>query len=116
MRFGIAVWVMSLALVFGPAWATSSGEPAVRTYSGVTQAILTCVRDNSRKKHGTVYTSDATNPNRITSETHYFGLTRIVSDFDPSVGTVTYRVLQKPGLASYDQVWDGIRKAIKACW
>src|SRR5579859_5421970 len=108
MRFGITMWVVTLTLA-------SSGEPPARTYTGVTQAILTCVRDNSRKSHGTVYTGDPTNPNRVTSETHYFGLTRIVYDFDPSARTVTYRILRKPGLASYGDVWDGIRDALRAC-
>jgi hypothetical protein len=115
MRFGITLWVVSLALMSGPTWATSSGEPPARTYSGVTQAILTCMRDNSRKKHGTVYIADANNPNNGKSETHYYGLTRLSYAFDPSRGAVTYTILQKPGLASYGQVWDGISAAIRAC-
>jgi hypothetical protein len=114
MRFGITLWVASLVLSC-PAWATSSGAAPTRTYSGVTQAILACMRDNSRKKHGTVYIADASNPNNGTSETHYYGLTRLSYAFDPTRGAVTYTILQKPGLASYGQVWDGINAAIRAC-
>jgi hypothetical protein len=94
--------------------ATPSSPPT-RTFSNVTAATFACVIDRSRKRHGTVYAQDPANPQRMTSETHYFGLTRIVSDFDPQARTVTYRILQKPGLASYDQVWDGIRAEIAAC-
>ena len=115
MRSSIALWVVSLTLMSGPTWASSSGEPTTRTYSGVTQVILACVRENSRMKHGTVYIADANNPNNGTSETHYYGLTRLSSAFDPSRSAVTYRILQKPGLASYAQVWNGISAAIKAC-
>jgi hypothetical protein len=97
-----------------PPAATPTGPPA-RTFSNVTAATLACVADRSRKQHGTVYTPDAKNPNIVTSETRYFGLTRILYAFDPSARAVTYTILQKPGLASYSQVWDGIRDAIKAC-
>ena len=115
MRFGITLSVVSLALMSGPAWATSSGEPPARTYSGVTKTILACMRDNSVKKHGTVYIADASNPNNGMSVTHYYGLTRLSYAFDPTRGAVTYTILQKPGLASYGQVWNGISAAIKAC-
>lgn len=109
----------SLALPAGSALATPAGAPSMsppaRTFSNVTAATLACVADRSRKQHGTVYTHDAKNPNIVTSETHYFGLTRVVYAFDPAAAAVTYTILQKPGLASYGQVWDGIRDAIKAC-
>jgi hypothetical protein len=113
MRFGITLWVVSLALMSGPTWA--AGEPPTRTYSRVTQAILTCMRDNSQKKHGTVYIADANNPNNGTSETHYYGLTRLSYAFDPSRGAVTYTILHKPAIAANGQIWDGISAAIKAC-
>jgi hypothetical protein len=115
MRFGIALSVVSLALMSGPTRATSSGEPPTRTYSGVTQAVLTCVRDNSRRQHGTVYTRDPNNPNNGESETHYYGLTRLLYAFDPAQATITYTILHKPAIASTGQVWNGISAAIKAC-
>lgn len=99
--------------------AASATPPAVaapaRTYSGVTQAILTCVRDRSHKQHGTVYIPNANNPNNGTSETHYYGLTQLAYAFDPTRAKVTYTILQKPALASNGQVWDGIGAAIQAC-
>ena len=115
MQFGIALSVISLALTSGPAWATSSGEPLTKTYSGVTQAILTCMQDNSRKKHGTVYIPDANNPNNGESEIHYYGLTRLLYAFDPVQATITYTIRHKPAIASTGQVWNGISAAIKAC-
>ena len=117
MRARTIVAAASLMLAAGGAPAARAADPApsTRTFSHVTGAILACMVERSRKRHGTLYTSDPADPNRLTSETHYFGLTRIVSEFDPANGTVTYQILQKPGLASYDQVWDGIRDAIKAC-
>ena len=86
-----------------------------RTFSNITAKTLACVADRSGKQYGTVYTVDGRNPNIVTSDTHYFGLTRMVRDFDPRTATATYRILQKPALASYGQIWAGIRDAIKAC-
>src|SRR5579859_848622 len=103
---------MSSAAMSAPRGASMAPS---RTFANITAATLVCVADRSRKQHGTVYIADPRNPNIVTSETHYFGLTRIVYDFDPPARTVTYRILQKPGLASYGQVWDGIRDAIAAC-
>ena len=119
MRLSVTVATASLLVGAGATVARPGGgaaaSPPARTFANVTAATLACVEDRSRAQHGTVYTRDARNPNIVTSETHYFGLTRIVYDFDPSVSRVTYRILQKPGMASYGQVWDGIRDAIKAC-
>jgi hypothetical protein len=117
MRLRLIV-ATSLMLTTGEAPPARSADPATpptRSFSHITGAILACMVERSRKRHGTVYTSDPADPNRLTSETHYFGLTRIVSEFDPANGTVTYQILQKPGLASYDQIWNGLRDAIAAC-
>lgn len=73
------------------------------------------MQDRSRKEHGTTYAPDPVNPNNGTSDTHYYGLTRLSYAFDPAASTVTYTILQKPGLASNGQIWDGVRAAIKAC-
>ena len=118
MRRRPIVAAASLMLAAGFAVSARDAGPAsppTRTFSNISAATLACVAEQSRKRHGTVYVRDAANPNRVTSETHYFGLTRIVSDFDPPTGTATYQILQKPGLASYDQIWNGLRDAIAAC-
>ena len=119
MRGCLIPAAMGLALAAGPAPATPSAEsPAkapARTFSNVTQAILACMENNSRKKYGTAYVFDAGHPGNGVSETHYYGLTRLSFIFDPTAGTVTYTILHKPGIASDGQVWNGIGKAIKAC-
>jgi hypothetical protein len=116
LRNALAATALTLVFAAGPA-APGETPPAAttRTFSNVTAHTLQCMEERSVKQHGTVYRRDAKDQNIVTSETHYFGLTRIVSDFDPPADSVTYRILQKPGLASYAQVWDGIREAIKAC-
>jgi hypothetical protein len=118
MRLRIALAATSLLLASATGAAAPGERPSDetnRSFSNVSAETLRCMEESSRKQHGTVYRRDVKNPNIVTSETHYFGLTRIVSDFDPQAETVTYRILQKPGLASYSQVWDGVREAIRAC-
>jgi hypothetical protein len=119
MRNAVAVGAMGLVLLGCPAWPASSAEsPAKlpsRTFSPVTPAILACMETNSRRKYGTVYTPDAGNPNKGMTETHYLGLTRLAFVFDPAAATVTYAIVHKPLFASDDQVWNGIRDAIKVC-
>jgi hypothetical protein len=117
-RLAVAVGVAILMAAGGaPASAQDDAArtPSVRTFANVTAATLTCLAENSRREHGAVNTVDPGNPNIVTSETHYFGLTRIVRDFDPRAETATYRILRKPAIASYAQVWDGIRNATRAC-
>jgi hypothetical protein len=115
MRLGVSLLLVGSALALAPAPAISAGNPPSRSFTNVTPSILACMKENSIKKHGTKYIVDATNPNNGVSETHYYGLTRLSYAFDVDHGTVTYTVLQKPGLASYGQIWNGISAAIKAC-
>ena len=102
-------------LVWGQPPDLAPTSVRTRTFSDVTPAILSCMRERSRKQHGTTFVRDPNNPNSGTSETHYYGLTRLSYAFDPALAAVTYTILQKPGLASNGQVWDGVRAAIKAC-
>jgi hypothetical protein len=116
LRITLAATSLTIAISTGAAApGDTSPDATTRTFSNVTAETLRCMEERSGKQHGTVYRRDAKNPNIVTSETHYFGLTRIVSDFDPPTSSVAYRILQKPDLASYAQVWDGVRNAIRAC-
>lgn len=119
MRGEVIAAVIGFVLLGCPATAASSPEaPAKlpsRTFSKVTPAILACMQTNSRKRYGTVYTPEPGNPDKGVTETHYLGLTRLSFAFDRAAAIVTYAIVHKPLFASNDQVWDGIRDAIKAC-
>jgi hypothetical protein len=108
------VVVMIVPGVAAPEGA-AQGSPNTRLFSNLSAETLACMTDRSRKQYGTVATVDSRNPNIVTSETHFFGVTRVVREFDPRGGKATFSILQKPAIASYDQVWNGIREAIKAC-
>ena len=117
MRAGFIPTVMSLVLTGGlaPAAASPPKTLASRTFDAVTPAKMACMETNSRKRYGTVYTPDPNSPNNGMTETHYLGLTKLSFVFDPVGATITYTIVHKPVFASNDQVWNGIRDAIKAC-
>jgi hypothetical protein len=110
-----AIFVLVCSAAGATAQESAPEASQTKTFSNVTARTLACVEDRSRKQNGTVYTVDGRNPNIVTSDTHYFGWTRTERSFDAQTATATYRILRKPALASYGQIWTAIRDAIKAC-
>jgi hypothetical protein len=85
-----------------------------RTFNGVTPAVFACVKQSSFKDNGTVY--DPASGNKGNATTRISVGTVVMSfDFNADAGSITYRVVTKPWIVTYREIFNGIANTISAC-
>jgi hypothetical protein len=85
-----------------------------KSFGNVTQAVWDCVKSTSAKEHGTTYEPPDSNQGTATTQT-IVGKIALGFNFDPAQETVTYTIIQKPGIVSEQEIWDGIQDSINGC-
>jgi hypothetical protein len=86
-----------------------------KTFTGVTQAIFTCVKQKSLAEHGTVYDPANGNKGTATTKVRVIGTIVVSFDFDPNAGSITYCIVQKPGIVTASEIFGGIGDTISSC-
>ena len=87
---------------------------ASKTFEGVTPEIWNFIREESRRKHDTVYDPPDADIGTATTST-IVGRLELSYQFDRGGNVVTFTIEQKPMLVPTSQIWDGIQKAIDSC-
>ncbi len=86
-----------------------------KTFSGITEAVWSCVQTTSEKEHGTTYTP-APPSYQGSSSTPAVGSTVDLNfNVDLTAGTVTYEITHKPFIVTDSEIWNGIQQSIDAC-
>ena len=85
-----------------------------RTFDGVTPEIWNCIKNDSMRKHDTVYDPPGADCGTATTVT-IVGKLELAYSLDREQGTVTFKIEHKPMLVPASQIWDGIQDAINTC-
>ena len=87
---------------------------ASRTFDGVTPQIWNCIKNDSMRKHNTVYEPSDGDCGTATTST-IVGMLALSYTFAPEQCTITFTIEHKPILVPASQIWDGIQDAIDRC-
>jgi hypothetical protein len=85
-----------------------------KTFDGITPEIWNCMKDDSKRKHDTVYDPPDADTGLATTVT-IIGKLELAFSLDREQGTVTFTIEHKPILVPASQIWDGIQDAIDKC-
>jgi hypothetical protein len=86
----------------------------VKTYEGVTEAMLTCMKRNGTAA-GTKYDPPAGNRGIAISKVPVFGSVVVAFDLDPSTQVISYEIKEKPGAVPEAMIWSRITQAVEDC-
>ena len=87
---------------------------ATRTFQGVSPEIWNCLKDDSKRKHNTVYDPPEGDSGTATTST-IIGEIELTYNFDREQNKVTFTIENKPVLVPAGRIWDGIQDAIDKC-
>ena len=82
-----------------------------RTFEGVTPEIWNRIKDDSKRKHDTVYDPPDGDSGTATTST-IVGTLELTYSFDREQNKVTFTIERKPVLVPASRIWDGIQDAI----
>lgn len=85
-----------------------------RTFHGITEDVLNCVKQASIQEQGTVYEPPEGTEGLSTTQT-IVGKVVISYSLDTSSGDITYRIVERPVLAPEYEIWKGIENALNEC-
>jgi hypothetical protein len=85
-----------------------------RTFDGVSSEIWNCLKDDSKRKHDTVYDPPDGDSGTATTST-IIGKLELIYSFDREQNKVTFTIESKPVLVPAGRIWDGIQEAIDKC-
>jgi hypothetical protein len=85
-----------------------------KTFEGVTPEIWDCIKDDSKRKHDTVYDPPDADHGTATTVT-IVGKLEMGFSLDREQGTLTFTIEKKPMIVPAGQIWDGIQDAINKC-
>ena len=86
-----------------------------KTFGNVSSEIFDCMKSKSQEIRGTVYDPPEANQGTATTKISIIGTIVLSFDFDPSAQTVTYKIVEIPGIVPESSIWDGIQEGIDAC-
>jgi hypothetical protein len=87
---------------------------AVKTYEGVTEAMLACMKRNGTAA-GTRYDPPEGNRGIATTKVPVFGDVVVAFDLDPVRQVISYEIKVKPGAVPEALVWGRISQAVEDC-
>lgn len=85
-----------------------------KTFDGVTPDVWNCIKDDSKRKHDTVYDPPDGDNGTATTST-IVGKLELAYSFDSEQSKITFTIEHKPILVPASQIWDGIQDAINKC-
>ena len=85
-----------------------------RTFEGVSPEIWNFLKDDSKRKHDTVYDPSDSDSGTATTST-ILGHLELAYNFDREQNNVTFTIESKPVLVPAGRIWDGIQEAIDEC-
>ena len=85
-----------------------------QTFEGVTPEIWNFLKDDSKRKHDTVYDPPDGDSGTATTST-IVGAIELAYNFDRDQNKVTFTIEGKPVLVPAGRIWQGIQDAIDQC-
>lgn len=82
-----------------------------RTFEGVSPAIWDFLKEDSKRKHDTVYDPPDGDSGIATTST-ILGILELAYNFDREQNKVTFTIENKPFLVPASQIWNSIQEAI----
>lgn len=86
----------------------------VKTYEGVTEAMLTRMKRNGTAAD-TKYDPPDGNRGTATSNVPVFGSVVVAFDLDPAKQIISYEIKEKPGAVPEALIWSRITQAMEDC-
>jgi hypothetical protein len=86
----------------------------VKTYEGVTEAMLAYMKRNGTAA-GTKYDPPEGNRGTATSKVPVFGNLVVAFELDPATQVISYEIKEKPGTVPEALVWGRITQAVEDC-
>jgi hypothetical protein len=83
------------------------------TWEHITQEIFDCVKAKSEKEHGTHYEPPEADTGICWTQIPFLG--KVVLKFNLSGETLTYVLVEKPGIVPASRIKDGIGETIESC-
>ncbi len=87
---------------------------ASKTFEGVTPKIWDFIREESKRKHDTVYDPPNSDSGTATTLT-IVGKLELSYNYERAQNAVTFTIEHKPMLVPTSQIWNGIQEAINDC-
>jgi len=87
---------------------------AAKTYEGVTEAMLACMKRNGTAA-GTKYDPPDGNRGTATSKVPVFGSVVVAFDLNPSTQVISYEIKEKPAAVPEAMIWSRITQAVEDC-
>ena len=86
-----------------------------KIFGNVSSEIFDCVKTKSQENRGTVYDPPGANQGTATTKISFVGTIVLSFDFDPAAQTVTYKIVDIPGIVPESSIWSSIQEGIDAC-
>ena len=86
-----------------------------KTFENVSPETFDRIKTRGQEERGTIYDPPDANQGTATTKISFIGTIALTFDFDPGAQTLTYQIVEKPGVVPEATIWDSIEEGIQAC-